>query len=202
MASSTASVGEEEDEDGAEADKVPLCFLLTWCLGEFYFTLLSKRKCRYIALIALRCVGTLFGLAFFFGFCTGFGVFMFFAVGGSEVLSGGQRTGRLARPAPRTPHRYSLSIFSYVRISPNLCCLLSGRSPPSQMFLGSFLLTFKRYSTPKELMQRLVDRYLAAHSDATIQYRVLSLIRHWIEHYFDDFSMVGKRDGVASVMSC
>eukprot|EP00300_Choanocystis_sp_HF-7_P018491 c20054_g1_i4.p1 GENE.c20054_g1_i4~~c20054_g1_i4.p1 ORF type:complete len:435 (+),score=136.95 c20054_g1_i4:37-1341(+) len=61
-------------------------------------------------------------------------------------------------------------------------------------FTFVFLLTYRSFTTGKELIHKLKQRFLTRGEDETdpnkissIQLRVVNVIRQWLENYFDDF---------------
>ncbi len=71
---------------------------------------------------------------------------------------------------------------------------LTGQQAPRQFFVSCFLLTYQRFTGPAELLQRLFRRFHEKRmretdqARQTVQYRVLALLRAWMESFFEDFA--------------
>jgi hypothetical protein len=67
---------------------------------------------------------------------------------------------------------------------------LTGARDPGQHFVDSFLLSYRRFLTPKEVLTRLTTRYTmpeAVEDGPLVQLRVLSALRQWLELHCADF---------------
>jgi len=57
--------------------------------------------------------------------------------------------------------------------------------------LDDFLLTYRSYATPKELLNALVIRFKTAQpqDEKIVRLKVLNSVRAWVERYWDDFEL-------------